>query len=79
LHRICRSEHGVGPMQSAHIPRVIDLNDGGCSVECPQCRKGAASDVPIGIGIPMRDRVTAELLAENHRDAYRSFAAADSA
>jgi hypothetical protein len=66
-------------MQSAHIPRVIDLNDGVCSVECPQCRRGVASDVPIGIGIPMRDRITAELLAENHRDAHRSLAAADSA
>ena len=65
-------------MQSPHRPTVIDLNDGGCSVECPQCRKGPASEVPIGIGIPMRDRTTAELLAENHRDDHRSFAAAGS-
>jgi hypothetical protein len=63
-------------MQSAHSPKVIDLNDGGCFVECPQCRRGPASDVPIGIGLPMRDRITAELLAENHRDAQCSFAAA---
>jgi hypothetical protein len=63
-------------MPSPHSPRVIDLNEGGCSVECPQCRRGPASDVPIGIGLPMRDRITAELLAENHRDDHRSFAAA---
>ena len=34
------------------------------------------SDVPIGIGLPMRDRITAELLAQNHRDDHRSFAVA---
>jgi hypothetical protein len=65
-------------MQSPHRPTVVDVNDGGCFVECPQCRKGPASEVPIGIGIPMRDRTTAELLAENHRDDHRSFAAAGS-
>jgi hypothetical protein len=66
-------------MQNAHRPTVIELDDGECSVECPQCRTGPVSDVPIGIGIPMRDRITAELLAENHRDDHRSFAAAGSA
>ena len=63
-------------MHSPHIPKVIDLSDGECSVECPQCRRGPASDVPIGIGLPMRDRITAELLAQNHRDEHGSFAAA---
>jgi hypothetical protein len=29
--------------------------------------------------MPMRDRITAGLLAENHRDDHRSFAAAGSA
>jgi hypothetical protein len=66
-------------MHSTHRPRVVDRNDGGCSVECPQCGRGPASDVPIGIGMPMRDRITAELLAENHRDDHRSFATSGSA
>jgi hypothetical protein len=68
-------------MQNAHRPTVIELDDGECSVECPQCRTGPVSDVliGIGIGIPMRDRITAELLAENHRDDHRSFAAAGNA
>lgn len=66
-------------MQNPHRPTVVDLTDGECSVECPQCRRGPASEVPIGIGMPMRDRITAELLAENHRDDHRSFAAAGSA
>jgi len=65
-------------MQSPHKPRVVDLRDGECLVECPQCQQGHAGNVPIGIGIPMRDRITAQLLAGNHRDDQRSFAAAGS-
>jgi hypothetical protein len=60
-------------MQSPHSPAVIDLGDGTCLVECPQCRAGRVKDVPIGIGLPMLDRVTAELLTENHRDDHRRF------
>jgi hypothetical protein len=55
---------------------VIDLNGGACLVECPECRQGRASDVPIGIGLPMFDRITAELLADNHRADRRSLASA---
>jgi hypothetical protein len=61
-------------MQNAHDPRVIDVSADMCVVECPQCRSGRAADVPIGIGLRMRDRITAELLAENHRTAHRSLA-----
>ena len=66
-------------MQSPHSPRVVDRDDGECSVECPQCKSGPASDVPIGIGLLMRDRITAELLAENHRDENRTLAGSSSA
>jgi hypothetical protein len=66
-------------MQSPHSPRVIDNHDGECSVECPQCRMGPAADVPIGIGLPMRDRITAELLAQNHREDHGTLAAAGTA
>jgi hypothetical protein len=62
-------------MQMPHRPTVVDSSDGTCLVECPQCRKGRPADVPIGIGLPMFDRITAELLAENHRD-DRTFAVA---
>ena len=47
-------------MQSPHRPKVIDTTDGACVVECPQCRKGRAVDIPLGIGLPMFDRITAE-------------------
>ncbi|HEX3333525.1 MAG TPA: hypothetical protein VHS57_04240 [Acidimicrobiales bacterium] len=35
-------------------------------VECIQCRNDTQSELPIGIGMPLRDRVTAERLRENH-------------
>jgi hypothetical protein len=35
-------------------------------VECMQCRNDPASTVPIGIGMPLRDRETAERLRDNH-------------
>ena len=54
-------------MQSPHRPTVVDAGDGTCHVACPQCSEGSPSEIPIGIGLPMFDRITAELLAENHR------------
>jgi hypothetical protein len=63
-------------VQSPHSPTVVDTNDGACLVECPQCSTGRPSDIPIGIGLRMLDRITAELLAENHRGDRRSLAAA---
>jgi hypothetical protein len=63
-------------MRSPHSPTVIDSNDGACLVDCPECRNGRPADVPIGIGLPMFDRITAELLAENHRGDRRTLAAA---
>ncbi len=63
-------------MRSPHSPTVVDTNDGGaCLVECPQCLEGRPSDIPIGIGLRMFDRITAELLAENHRGTHRGLAA----
>ena len=35
-------------------------------VECAQCRNDLGSTVPIGIGMPLRDRETAERLRDNH-------------
>jgi hypothetical protein len=35
-------------------------------VECPQCRADRTSDIPIGIGMPLLTKETAELLRENH-------------
>ena len=54
-------------MHSPHSPKIIALRDGGWIVECLACRNDRMSEVPIGIGMRLQDRLTAERLAENHR------------
>jgi hypothetical protein len=54
-----------------HKPRIIHRPDGPWVVECRQCREDKSSSVPIGIGMPLPDRMTAERLAENHSDPMR--------
>jgi hypothetical protein len=49
-----------------HHPKVSQRPDRTWVVECAQCRNDLASTVPIGIGMPLRDRETAERLRENH-------------
>lgn len=51
---------------SNHQPKVSQRPDRSWVVDCPQCRNDATSDLPIGIGMPLRDRETAERLRENH-------------
>ena len=53
-------------MRSPHRPKIIDQRDGTWLVECLECRHDRVSSVPIGFGLPLRDRMTAERLAENH-------------
>jgi hypothetical protein len=52
-------------MQSHH-PRISQGPGPTWVVECIQCRNDTQSDLPIGIGMPLRDRETAERLRENH-------------
>jgi hypothetical protein len=49
-----------------HHPRISQRPDRAWVVECAQCRNDPASTVPIGIGMPLRDRETAERLRDNH-------------
>ena len=49
-----------------HHPKVTQRPDRAWVVECAQCRNDLASTVPIGIGMPLRDRETAERLRDNH-------------
>ena len=60
-------------MRSPHQPRIIHRPDGPWVVECKQCRDDTSSSVPIGIGMPLPDQVTAERLAENHARPVRMF------
>jgi hypothetical protein len=49
-----------------HHPKVTQRPDRTWMVECAQCRNDLTSTVPIGIGMPLRDRETAERLRDNH-------------
>jgi hypothetical protein len=53
-------------MHPAHHPVISQRPDHAWVVECPQCRADLQSDVPIGIGLPLQDKETAERLRDNH-------------
>ena len=60
-------ERGVQePVMQNHNPTIVERPDGSWVLECRQCRSDRASAMPIGIGIPLRDRETVERLRENH-------------
>lgn len=49
-----------------HEPKIIHNSDGTWAVDCRQCHNDSTTEVPIGIGLPLSDRSTAERLVENH-------------
>jgi hypothetical protein len=49
-----------------HHPTIVQRPDSTWVVECSQCRNDHVSTVPIGIGMPLPDRETAERLRDNH-------------
>ena len=49
-----------------HQPRITQRPDRSWVVDCAQCRNDPFAELPIGIGMPLRDRETAERLRENH-------------
>jgi len=49
-----------------HHPIISRGPDRSWVVECAQCRDDVTSAVPIGIGMPLQDRETAERLRDNH-------------
>jgi len=53
-------------MQGHHQPKVARRPDGTWVVECAQCRADRTSEIPIGIGMPLSTKETAELLRDNH-------------
>jgi hypothetical protein len=57
---------GQEPELQTHYPKINQGTDRTWVVECAQCRHDTQSDLPIGIGMPMRDRETAERLRDNH-------------
>jgi hypothetical protein len=49
-----------------HHPKISQRPDRTWVVECRECRNDRTSTLPIGIGMPLQDRETAERLRENH-------------
>jgi hypothetical protein len=49
-----------------HHPKITQRPDRTWVVECAQCQSDVVSTVPIGIGMPLQDRETAERLRDNH-------------
>jgi hypothetical protein len=58
-----------------HQPRITQRTDRTWVVDCPHCRNDGPSDLPIGIGMPLRDRETAERLRDNHAGRSQRLAA----
>jgi hypothetical protein len=53
-------------MPVGHQPTINQRADRCWVVECPQCRNDLHADIPIGIGLPLKDKETAERLRDNH-------------
>jgi hypothetical protein len=54
-------------VRTSHNPRILQRPNGHWVVECRQCSEDRTSSMPIGIGMPLPDKLTAERLAQNHR------------
>ena len=50
--------NAAGAVMQNHHPKIAQCPDRSWVVECPQCRSDLTSAVPIGIGMPLRDRGT---------------------
>lgn len=62
----CPEECEVSGTQTPHDPKVSQRNDGSWIVHCSECLRSPDGEWPIGIGMPLNSRSTAERLRENH-------------
>lgn len=60
-------------MGIVHQPRIIRRRDGRWEIECGECTT-FEEIVPVGIGLPIRDRDEAEQIRDNHVRRMRSAA-----
>jgi hypothetical protein len=68
---VCRYGFTVGtqvqePVLQTHYPKISEGPDRTWVVDCAQCRNDTQTELPIGIGMPLQDRETAERLRDNH-------------
>jgi hypothetical protein len=62
----CLEEYEVSGLRTCHDPKVSQRNDGSWIVNCSECLRSPDVERPIGIGMPLNSRLTAERLKENH-------------
>jgi hypothetical protein len=62
---VSASRGGHRTLRIAHHPNISTTADGRWVVVCPQC-EAHHQPLPIGIGMPLESRLTAERLRENH-------------
>jgi hypothetical protein len=60
------------PAVSRHHPKLVHRKDGRWEVRCLQCQRNQEQATPLGIGIPVVNRVEAEGIARNDSDASLS-------
>jgi len=48
-----------------HAPRLVSRPDGRWEIRCPQCER-MEDQSPIGIGMPIANRIEAESIVRNH-------------
>jgi hypothetical protein len=63
---ICLEECEVVAMQTLHHPKVSERNDGSWIVNCSEYLRSPDGEWPIGIGMPLDSRLTADRLKANH-------------
>lgn len=60
--------HSHIPAVLKHNPKVLAIADGRWVVVCPECNAlSYQQERPIGIGMPLESRLSAERLRKDHR------------
>ena len=57
---------GLSDLREHHQAKISQRNDGSWILTCPECLRAPEDELPIGIGIPLDSRLTAERLRKNH-------------
>ena len=49
-----------------HSPQLVHRPDGRFEIRCPECERKVGETRPIGIGLPITNRIEAESIMQNH-------------
>jgi hypothetical protein len=65
-HHGCAMAQTPPGLRNRHSPRLVQRPDGRFEIRCPQCERMDDQARPIGIGMPIVNRIEAESIARNH-------------